>query len=78
MYEAGTLLIPWAFETLGLDRIVAQAHIENMPSIITMKKLGFDVIDVSKQVKDLACKTVNVAELVLTREKYMASIGRLP
>ena len=70
MYEAEALLIRWAFETLGLDRIMAWAHCENVASIITMKKLGFDVTDASRQAKDIAGKTVNVLKLVLSRERF--------
>ena len=43
MLEAESLLIDWAFNKLGLSKIWAQARAANIASMITMKKLGFQV-----------------------------------
>ncbi|MGI9516651.1 MAG: GNAT family N-acetyltransferase [Pirellulaceae bacterium] len=34
-------LIPWGFQQLGLSRIIAEAHRDNVASIRVMEKLGF-------------------------------------
>jgi RimJ/RimL family protein N-acetyltransferase len=43
MFEAESLLINWAFNYLGLEKIWAEARPENIASLITMKKIGFNV-----------------------------------
>jgi ribosomal-protein-alanine N-acetyltransferase len=73
MYEAEALIIRWAFETLGLERISGNVHPENVASIITMKKLGFDVVDAYGQVKDNTGKTVDMWKVVLSRERFKAA-----
>ena len=72
MYEAEALLIRWAFERLGLERIVGNVHCENVASIITMKKLGYHFVEVSKHAKDNAGKAVDVYIFVLLRERFKA------
>lgn len=43
MFAAESLLMEWAFSQLGLEKIWAQADTDNVASLITMKKLGFQV-----------------------------------
>ena len=43
MYEAERLLIQWAFEMLSLEKIWAIALPNNLASLITMKKIGFQI-----------------------------------
>jgi len=41
MLEAEGLLIEWGFNFLKFEKIWADAMVNNIASIITMKKLGF-------------------------------------
>jgi len=42
-FEALSLLIEYAFQKLGLQKIVAGAVADNIPIIVTLEKLGFKV-----------------------------------
>ncbi|OAJ33489.1 GNAT family N-acetyltransferase [Piscirickettsia salmonis] len=41
MFEALCLLIPWAFHYFELERLVALVMLDNQPSQLLLKKLGF-------------------------------------
>lgn len=41
MTEALRAVYAWAFDTMGVDRIEAQVHPLNTPSLVLLKKLGF-------------------------------------
>ena len=41
MTEALRAIYAWAFDTMGVDRIEAQVHPLNTPSLVLLKKLGF-------------------------------------
>jgi ribosomal-protein-alanine N-acetyltransferase len=41
MAEALRAIYPWAFETMGVERIEAQVHPRNTPSLALLKSLGF-------------------------------------
>lgn len=43
MFEACQLVIQFAFETLGLHKIKGGAVLENAMSIVTLKKMGFQI-----------------------------------
>jgi RimJ/RimL family protein N-acetyltransferase len=43
MLEAECLLIEWAFNSIGLEKIWAQTCPDNIASLITMKKIGFQI-----------------------------------
>jgi len=42
-FEAWSLLLEYAFEVLGLRKIIAGAVVGNVPSMVVLKKLGFKV-----------------------------------
>lgn len=42
-FEAWSLVIEYAFQRLGLRKIIAGAVVDNMASVVTLKKLGFVV-----------------------------------
>jgi len=42
-FEAWSLLLEYAFEALGLRKIIAGAVVGNVPSMVVLKKLGFQV-----------------------------------
>ena len=41
MAEAQRAIFAWAFDTMAVDRIEAQVHPENLPSLVLLKRLGF-------------------------------------
>ena len=66
MFEAESLAIDWAFGSLGLRKIRAEVHCENIASIITMKKLGFQMIGTSGRQKDITGEQVNMIGMEVT------------
>jgi RimJ/RimL family protein N-acetyltransferase len=42
-FEAWSLLLEYAFEALGLRKIIAGAVVDNVPSMAVLDKLGFQV-----------------------------------
>ena len=42
-FEAWSLLLEYAFEVLGLRKIIAGAVVGNVPSMVVLEKLGFQV-----------------------------------
>lgn len=42
-FEAWSLLLEYAFEALGLRKIIAGAVVDNVPSMAVLEKLGFQV-----------------------------------
>ena len=42
-FEAWNLLMEYAFERLGLRKIIAGAVADNVASIVTLEKLGFEI-----------------------------------
>lgn len=75
MLEAEAALIGWAFENLGLEKIWAQARLDNIASIITMKKLGF-VMDKSRtEQKIIRGQNVDVLHFDLSREHFISTVS---
>lgn len=78
MLEAESLLIGWAFGTLGLQTIWAQARVENIASIITMKKLGFQIQESLRSEKQIDGQTVVILYLDLRRENFKPAHKKNP
>lgn len=60
MAEAESILIQWAFDELSLQKIWALARPENVASIITMKKLGFQIEGTLRKEKIIAGKRIDI------------------
>ena len=73
MYEAESLLIRWAFEELGLEKIWAQTRPENIASLITMKKLGFQIEGTLRQEKFIDDRRIDIIHLGLLPEEFKPS-----
>jgi RimJ/RimL family protein N-acetyltransferase len=74
MLEAESLLIDWAFKELGLYKISAPALPANVASIITMKKLGFQIEGTLREDKFLDGKRVDIIQLGLLRDEFRSSL----
>ncbi len=70
MLEAEELLIGWAFDNINLHKITAPALAENVASIITMKKLGFEIEGTLRQEKFLQDRRVDIIQLGLLRDEF--------
>jgi RimJ/RimL family protein N-acetyltransferase len=70
MLEAESLLIDWAFNSVGLEKIWAEARPENVASLITMKKLGFEVEGTLRNEKIVNGRRMTVLRLGLLREDF--------
>ncbi len=70
MVEAETLLIRWAFDRLGMDKIRAQTRPENIASLITMKKLGFRIEGTLRQEVIVAGNRIDVVTLGLLPDDF--------
>jgi len=73
MLEAECLLIDWAFNSLGLEKIWAETRPDNIASIITMKKIGFEVEGTLRNEKIVNGQRVTVLRLGLLREDFKPS-----
>ena len=73
MFEAEFLAIDWAFGSLGLRKIRAEAHCENIASIITMKKLGFRIIGTSGMQKDIIGEQVHIIGMEVTCDEFKSA-----
>jgi len=72
MLEAETLLIDWAFNSLKLEKIWADAVVNNIASIITMKKLGFRIEGTLRKERFLRGQRIDVIRLGLLKEEFKA------
>ena len=70
MFEALELLLTWSFENLNLDKIWALALPTNIASIITMKKLGYQVEGKLREEKYVNGKRVDLLRLGLLRKDF--------
>lgn len=70
MLEAESLLIDWAFNSLKLEKIWADAVEDNIASIITMKKLGFQIEGTLRKERFLRGRRIDVIRLGLLREDF--------
>jgi len=73
MLEAECLLINWAFNFLGLEKIWAQTRPDNIASLITMKKIGFQVEGTLRNEKIVNGQRTTVLHLGLLREDFKLS-----
>jgi RimJ/RimL family protein N-acetyltransferase len=72
MLEAESLLIGWAFNSLKLEKIWADAVESNIASIITMKKLGFQIEGTLRKERFLRSRRIDVIRLGLLKEEFKA------
>ena len=72
MLEAESLLINWAFKSLNLEKIWADAVEDNIASIITMKKLGFQIEGTLRKERFLRGRRIDVIRLGLLKEDFKA------
>jgi diamine N-acetyltransferase len=70
MLEAECLLIDWAFNSLGLEKIWAEARPDNIASLITMKKIGFQIEGTLRNEKIVNGQRTTVLHLGLLREDF--------
>ncbi len=70
MFETEKALIKWAFECLGLDKLWATVRDVNVASIITMKKLGFEIEGTLRKEKKVADKRVDVIRVGLLKGEF--------
>jgi len=70
MLEAECLLINWAFNSLDLEKIWAEARPENIASVITMKKIGFNVEGALRSEKLVDGKRIDVLRLGLLKNDF--------
>lgn len=75
MAQAESLLIKWGFETLNLHKIWAQARPMNVASIITMKKLGFQIEGTLRQERYIAGEWIDVIRAGLLRDEFRPAGG---
>jgi len=76
MFEAECLLIDWAFNSLGLEKIWAEARPDNIASVITMKKIGFQVEGTLRSEKLVDGKRIDVFRLGLLKNEFENTTGR--
>ncbi len=76
MYEAESLLIEWAFNMFGLEKIWALARTENLASLITMKKLGFQIEGTLRQEVLLNDGRIDVLRLGLVKNEFKPALRR--
>jgi RimJ/RimL family protein N-acetyltransferase len=72
MLEAERLLIDWAFNSLKLEKIWADAVVNNIASIITMKKLGFQIEGTLRKERFLRGRRIDVIRMGLLKEDFKA------
>jgi RimJ/RimL family protein N-acetyltransferase len=72
MLEAETRVIQWAIDTLGLEKIWAEARIDNIASAITMKKLGFKINKALTKKQTISDQAVDILRFDLKRENFRA------
>jgi len=70
MIEALELLLTWSFEKLNLDKIWALALPTNIASIITMKKLGYQIEGTLREEKYVNGKRIDILRLGLLRKDF--------
>jgi RimJ/RimL family protein N-acetyltransferase len=76
MLEAECLLIDWAFNSLGVEKIWAQTRPDNIASLITMKKIGFQIEGTLRNEKIVNGQRTTVLHLGLLREDFKPSHKR--
>ncbi len=70
MLEAEWLLIDWAFNSLKLEKIWAESFINNIASIITMKKLGFQLEGTLREEKRFRGQRMDILRFGLLKQDF--------
>ena len=70
MAEAESLLIGWAFQQLALDKIWAVAMPDNLASLITMKKIGFQIEGTLRQEAVKEGRRLDILRLGLLKKDF--------
>jgi len=70
MLEAESLLIHRAFTELQLEKIWGQTRVENIASLVTMKKLGFKIEGTLRQEKIIDGRRVDIMHMGLLRDEF--------
>jgi len=70
MAEAESLLIEWGFKTLDLHKIWGETRYNNVASIITMKKLGFQIEGTLREEKCVGGERVDIIRMGLLRREF--------
>lgn len=70
MYDVYGMLIKYAFEELGLQKIMLGVEEDHVASIITFKKLGFQVEKLVKNAYSKNERAINCIHFQLLRESY--------
>jgi RimJ/RimL family protein N-acetyltransferase len=70
MLHAESLLIGWAFSTLKIEKIWAQTRPENIASLITMKKLGFQIEGTLRKEKLIGGRRIDIVQLGLLPKEF--------
>jgi RimJ/RimL family protein N-acetyltransferase len=76
MFEAECLLIDWAFNCLGLEKIWADALTDNIASIITMKKIGFQIEGTLRCEKVVDRRRVDIIRAGLLKDEFKNTAGK--
>lgn len=70
MLKAESLLIQWAFSHLKIEKIWAQTRLDNVASLITMKKLGFQIEGTLRREKLIDGQRIDIVHLGLLPEQF--------
>ena len=70
MFEAESILMQWAFESLGVVKIWGLVRDNNIASVITMKKLGFKIEGTLRQHYVVEGKRIDVFQAGLLKEDF--------
>ncbi len=70
MLEAESLLIQYAFEKMGIEKIWAQTRPENIASLITMKKLGFRIEGTLRKETIVVGRRIDIIHLGILPEDF--------
>ena len=76
MLEAERLLIGWAFHSLGLEKIWGEVRTDNVASVITMKKLGFQIEGTLRCEKIVDDRRIDVLRLGLLKNDFKNMAGK--
>ena len=75
MYDAEVLLLAWAFSRLGLEKVWAQARADNLASLITMKKIGFQLEGTLRQHVRIDGGRFDILQMGILKEEFERKYG---
>jgi RimJ/RimL family protein N-acetyltransferase len=76
MLEAESLLIDWAFNSLKLEKIWADALTDNIASVITMKKIGFKIEGTLRCEKVIDGKRVDIIRAGRIKDEFQNTVEK--